>query len=195
MLAALYIVRADVSITVRQAALSVWKAVVANTPRVLLEIIGVLVKQLIAKLASSIEVSSLSSSFSPLSPHFPTLLFCPIHITSNLISQDLRVVAGRSLGELVRKLGDRVLPTVVPLLQAQLTTTTGAGEGDEAEAMRQGVCLGLVEILAAASKTQVETYIGTLVPALQTALCDGSEEVRALAAKGFNTLFKNIGPR
>ena len=55
-LAALYIVRADVSITVRQAALSVWKAVVANTPRVLLEIISVLVKQLIAKLASSIEV-------------------------------------------------------------------------------------------------------------------------------------------
>ena len=29
----------------------------------------------------------------------------------------------------------------------------------------------------------------------QTALCDRSEEVRALAAKGFNTLFKNIGPR
>ena len=88
------------------------------------------------------------------------------------------MVAGRSLGELVRKLGDRVLPTVVPLLQAQLTTVnttstatgTGAGtggEGDEAEAMRQGVCLGLVEILAAASKAQVETYIGTLVPALQ----------------------------
>ena len=88
-------------------------------------------------------------------------------------------MAGRSLGELVRKLGDRVLPTVVPLLQAQLTTvnTSGAGmgagsgyaggEGDEAEAMRQGVCLGLVEILAAASKAQVETYIGTLVPALQ----------------------------
>ena len=34
-----------------------WKAVVANTPRVLLEIISVLVKQLIAKLASPIEVA------------------------------------------------------------------------------------------------------------------------------------------
>ena len=66
MLAALYIVRADVSITVRQAALSVWKAVVANTPRVLLEIISVLVKQLIAKLASPLEVIYL--------PILPTLL-------------------------------------------------------------------------------------------------------------------------
>ena len=166
-LAALYIVRADVSITVRQSALQVWKAVVANTPRVLLEIIAVLVEQLIAKLASPLE--------------------------------DLRVVAGRSLGELVRKLGDRVLPKVVPHLRAQLRLADAAaaagGDREDAEAMKQGVCLGLVEILGAASRAQVEAYIGTLVPALQTALCDRSDDVRALAAKGFMTLFKNIGPR
>ena len=130
MLAALYIVRADVSITVRQSALQVWKAVVANTPRVLLEIIAVLVEQLIAKLASPLE--------------------------------DLRVVAGRSLGELVRKLGDRVLPKVVPHLRAQLRQAEG-DDGEDAEAMKQGVCLGLVEILGAASKSQEEAYIGTLV--------------------------------
>ena len=85
------------------------------------------------------------------------------------------MVAGRSLGELVRKLGDRVLPTVVPLLQAQLNNVTSSSsttdsslvtegelDDEDAEAMRQGVCLGLVEILAAASKTQVEEGVGMM---------------------------------
>ena len=150
--------------TVRQSALQIWKSLVSNTPRILLEIVPVLVDQLVTKLSSEIE--------------------------------DLRVVAGKSLGELVFKLGDRVLPRVVPHLRQQLKLSRHAGMDEtEAEAVRQGVCLGLTEILGAATKHQIEAYIGTLVPALQTALCDRSDHVRSLAATGFQTLFKNIGPR
>ena len=159
-LAALYIVRSDVSMAVRQSALQVWKSVVSNTPRTLVEIIPILIQQLISKLSAE--------------------------------STELRVVAGKSLGELVRKMGDRVLPVVVPHLRKQLKASAG-GDGDEA--LRQGVCLGLTEILAAASRRQVEEYLDSLMPALQEALCDKSEEVRSQAAKAFQTLFKNIGPR
>ena len=159
-LAALYIVRSDVSMAVRQSALQVWKSVVSNTPRTLVEIIPVLIQQLISKLSAE--------------------------------SSELRVVAGKSLGELVRKMGDRVLPVVVPHLRKQLKISAG-GDGDEA--LRQGVCLGLTEILASATRRQVEDYLDSLMPALQEALCDKSEEVRSQAAKAFQTLFKNIGPR
>jgi HEAT repeat protein len=100
-------------------------------------------------------------------------------------SIDQRAVAGRALGELVRKLGDAVLPLVVPYLQRGL-------DSDDDE-LRQGVCLGLSEILRAASGKQIEAYVDTLVPALQQALCDDSDHVQALAAKAFHALIKAIG--
>lgn len=52
-LAALYMVRTDVSLSVRQAALHVWKTIVANTPKTLKEIMPVLMNTLISSLASS----------------------------------------------------------------------------------------------------------------------------------------------
>lgn len=100
-------------------------------------------------------------------------------------SSDQRAVAGRALGELVRKLGDAVLPLVVPYLQRGLDSSD-----DE---LRQGVCLGFSEILRAASGKQIEAYVDTLVPALQQALCDDSDHVRSLAAKAFHALIKTIG--
>ncbi|KAL4637783.1 hypothetical protein ACB092_03G100700 [Castanea dentata] len=87
-LAALYMVRTDVSLSVRQAALHVWKTIVANTPKTLKEIMPVLMNTLITSLASS--------------------------------SSERRQVAGRSLGELVRKLGERVLPLIIPILSKGL---------------------------------------------------------------------------
>jgi hypothetical protein len=100
-------------------------------------------------------------------------------------SSDHQVVAGRSLGDLVRKLGDHVLPLVIPYLQRGL-------QSDETE-LRQGVCLGLTEILRAATPKQIEMYVETLVPALQQALCDESEHVRLLASQAFHALMKAIG--
>eukprot|EP00850_Spirogloea_muscicola_P013326 SM000090S24288 [mRNA] locus=s90:11304:31514:- [translate_table: standard] len=87
-LAALYMIRSDVAVSVRQAALHVWKTVVVNTPRTLKEIMAVLMRTLIASLAST--------------------------------SIERRQVAGRSLGELVRKLGERVLPSIIPILARDL---------------------------------------------------------------------------
>lgn len=71
-----------------QAALHVWKTIVANTPKTLKEIMPVLMNTLIASLASS--------------------------------SSERRQVAARALGELVRKLGERVLPLIIPILSQGL---------------------------------------------------------------------------
>ena len=154
-LAALYIARSDISMSVRQGTLQVWKSIVSNGPRTLREIMPELLNQLMEKLSSE--------------------------------SEDLRGVAGRALGDVVKKMGDKVLPSVIPHLESGL-------ESEDA-GLRQGVCLGLTEILSSASKSQIEQYIDTLNPALQRALCDTSDVVRHQAAVAFQTMMKTIGPR
>jgi len=57
-------------------------------------------------------------------------------------------VAARTLGDLVRKLGERVLPEIIPILERGLDSD----KSDE----RQGVCIGLSEIVSSTSKEQVK---------------------------------------
>ncbi|KAL5712127.1 eIF-2-alpha kinase activator GCN1 [Ranunculus cassubicifolius] len=152
-LAALYMVRTDVSLSVRQAALHVWKTIVANTPKTLKEIMPVLMNTLISSLASS--------------------------------SGERRQVAGRALGELVRKLGERVLPLIIPILSQGLK--------DSSTSRRQGVCIGLSEVMASAGKSQLLTFMDELIPTIRTALCDSTPEVRESAAQAFSTLYKSAG--
>ncbi|KAK7332811.1 hypothetical protein VNO80_29566 [Phaseolus coccineus] len=152
-LAALYMVRADVSLSVRQAALHVWKTIVANTPKTLREIMPVLMDTLITSLASP--------------------------------SSERRQVAGRSLGELVRKLGERVLPLIIPILSQGLS--------DPDCSRRQGVCVGLSEVMGSAGKSQLLTFMNELIPTIRTALCDSVPEVRESAGLAFSTLYKSAG--
>ncbi|KAG6737448.1 hypothetical protein POTOM_058970 [Populus tomentosa] len=152
-LAALYMVRTDVSLSVRQAALHVWKTIVANTPKTLKEIMPVLMNTLISSLASS--------------------------------SSERRQVAARALGELVRKLGERVLPLIIPILSQGLK--------DPNAGRRQGVCIGLSEVMASAVKSQLLSFMDELIPTIRTALCDSMPEVRESAGLAFSTLYKSAG--
>lgn len=152
-LAALYMVRTDVSLSVRQAALHVWKTIVVNTPKTLKEIMPVLMNTLISSLASS--------------------------------SSERRQVAGRALGELVRKLGERVLPLVIPILSQGLK--------DPDSSRRQGVCIGLSEVMASAGRSQLLSFMDDLIPTIRTALCDSEVEVRESAGLAFSTLYKSAG--
>ena len=68
-------------------------------------------------------------------------------------------VAARTLGDLVRKLGERVLPEIIPILEAGL----GSPEPDQ----RQGVCIGLSEIMASTSKDMVLCFADNLVPTVR----------------------------
>lgn len=152
-LAALYMVRTDVSLTVRQTALHVWKTIVANTPKTLKEIMPVLMNTLIASLASP--------------------------------SNERRQVAGRALGELVRKLGERVLPMIIPILSKGLK--------DSNPSRRQGVCIGLSEVMGSAGRSQLLSFMDDLIPTIRVALCDSEAEVRESAGMAFSTLYKSAG--
>ena len=85
------------------------------------------------------------------------MLVCPI---SMCVSQEHllltvvfwgRQVAGRTLGDVVRKLGERVLPEIIPILERGLDSE----EPDQ----RQGVCIGLSEIMASISRDHVSLVV------------------------------------
>uniref|UniRef100_A0A7G3AWK1 Putative translational activator gcn1 n=1 Tax=Lutzomyia longipalpis TaxID=7200 RepID=A0A7G3AWK1_LUTLO len=102
-------------------------------------------------------------------------------------SFDKRQVAARTLGDLVRKLGERVLPEIIPILERGLNS-------DQAD-QRQGVCIGLSEIMASTSKDMVLTFVNSLVPTVRRALSDPVLEVRMSAAKTFDSLHATVGNR
>ena len=58
-------------------------------------------------------------------------------------------VAARTLGDLVRKLGERVLPEIIPILEHGLDS--------EQSDQRQGVCIGLREIMTSTQRDHVST--------------------------------------
>ena len=96
-------------------------------------------------------------------------------------------VAGRCLGDIVGKLGDAVLPEIIPVLRDALYS------GDELT--RRGVCVGLTEIISSSSKEQISKYLDILIKAVQDALCDGDDGVRAMAASCFQSLYTAVGSR
>ncbi|XP_029653142.1 eIF-2-alpha kinase activator GCN1 [Octopus sinensis] len=102
-------------------------------------------------------------------------------------SYDKRQVAARTLGDLVRKLGERVLPEIIPILEKGLDSD----RSDE----RQGVCIGLSEIMASTSRDHVTVFANNLIPSVRRALCDPLPEVREAAARTFDNLHHNIGAR
>lgn len=102
-------------------------------------------------------------------------------------SYDKRQVAARTLGDLVRKLGERVLPEIIPILEKGL-------DSDQSD-QRQGVCIGLSEIMASTSRDMVLTFVNSLVPTVRKALSDPLLEVRQAAAKTFDSLHSTVGSK
>lgn len=113
---------------------------------------------------------------------FSLLLGC---LASN--SSDKQQVAARTLGDLVRKLGERILPEIIPILEQGL-------ESDRSD-QRQGVCIGLSEIMASTSREMVQAFVDSLVPTVKKALFDPLPEVRQAAAKTFDSLHAAVGVR
>ncbi|KAG6745139.1 hypothetical protein POTOM_051783 [Populus tomentosa] len=116
-LAALYMVRTDVNLSVRQAPLHVWKRIVANTPKTLKEIMPVLMNTLISSLASLLH------------EHWV-----------NLFESSVK----------------EMLPLIIPIL-SQVLKDPNAGR-------RQGVCIGLSEVMASAVKSQLLIFMDELIP-------------------------------
>jgi len=102
-------------------------------------------------------------------------------------NMEQKVIAGNALGELIRKAGDGVLATLLPTLEEGLhTTDTDA---------KQGICIALRELIAAASPEQLEDYEKTLIKVVRTALVDPNVDVREAAAEAFDALQQIFGKK
>lgn len=102
-------------------------------------------------------------------------------------SEEKKAVAGKAMGEMVSKLGERVLSDVIPILQRGLKMDNMLE--------RAGVCLGLSEVVANCSRQQISLYLDDVVSTIRIALCDPEAEVRGASAIAFDALFKAIGQR
>lgn len=102
-------------------------------------------------------------------------------------NMEQKIIAGNSLGELIRKAGDGVLASLLPTLEEGLQST-------DTDA-KQGICMALKELIAAASPEQLEDYETTLIQVVRSALVDPSPEVREAAAEAFDALQEILGKK
>jgi len=100
-------------------------------------------------------------------------------------SDDKRLSAGHSLGDIVRKLGERVLPDIIPIIQEGF-------ESDDDD-KRSGIALGLLAVIEASSKKQLEGFVSRLLPAVQRGLSDVNEDVQEASAEAFAALYRQVG--
>lgn len=128
----------------------------------------------------------LSNTARTLKTILPNLIKLIVNSLSS-IEEDTQETAAKCLGDLVKKLGDKLLPDIIPILENDL-------KSDDAT-KRRGICNGLAEIVSSSSDEIVEEYAGSLVPTLQAALSDDDEYVQTEAGKIFDALLDKIGDR
>lgn len=100
--------------------------------------------------------------------------------------EERRAAAGRALGDLANKLGERVVPEVLPALREGLSRK-------DSDRARRGACEGLSELVAACPRAQLEGAAPSLLPVVLDALRDPLEDVRANAGTIFATLARPLG--
>jgi len=115
----------------------------------------------------------------------PTLM--KLILDSLASNAEKRTIGRLTLGDLVNKLGDRVLPDVIPMLEQGLYS-------DEA-IVREGVTIGLTEVMSIAGRGQLSEFMNKLIPSVHRSLCDDSSVVQAAAAQAFDMLYASIGNR
>jgi uncharacterized protein (DUF2267 family) len=103
-------------------------------------------------------------------------------------NMEQKVIAGNALGELIRKAGEGVLATLLPVLEQELQTSHDTDA-------RQGICIALRELINAATPDSLEDYDKVLYSVVRTALVDTNKEVRDAAAEAFDSLQKALGKR
>ncbi|KAJ3828802.1 translational activator GCN1 [Lentinula raphanica] len=155
LLAALYLVRQDGVVVVRQSSIQIWKALVHNTPRTVREILPELINQIV--------FLSSSSEF------------------------EQQETAGRTVAELCKKFGERIIGEIMPLLSSKASSTDSKS--------REGVCVVLSDIMENTTDTQREDHEDNIIVIVRECLVDDESDVRTAAARTFDVLQEHIGAK
>ncbi|PVV05157.1 hypothetical protein BB560_000325 [Smittium megazygosporum] len=102
---------------------------------------------------------------------------------------ELRNSAAHTLGDMVRKLGNTVVERVIPILEKSLSNENLPNNS------RQGIFIGLSEILTSSSSSHVQEYAQAIMPLVKVGICDQDPLVRESAALAFDSLQSVLGPK
>ena len=113
--------------------------------------------------------------------------------------EERREVAGSTMGDLVSRLGDRVLPDLLDILEQGLRSENRGSTCQSARShcaldTRQGVCFGMRELINSAGRGHVLMFLDHFLRNVRNAICDGQEDVREAAAECLDGLSRIAGP-
>ncbi|ORX39844.1 regulation of translational elongation-related protein [Kockovaella imperatae] len=95
--------------------------------------------------------------------------------------------ASRTLGELCRKNGERIFGEIMPILQKAITSSE--------DRTKEGACLAFADVMAASNKDVLADHEDAIISAVRIALVDPSSDVRAAAARTFDTMQHYLGAK
>lgn len=99
----------------------------------------------------------------------------------------LTQTASRTIGELCRKNGERIVGELMPILKNAISSPDPR--------TKEGACLAFSDVMASASKDAIEAHEDAIIAAVRGALVDPSADVRAAAARTFDTMQQHMGAK
>ncbi|TIC67402.1 ARM repeat-containing protein [Wallemia mellicola] len=100
-------------------------------------------------------------------------------------SWDMRETAARTLGEIGRKLGEKILQDVIPTLQSGVDSISAQH--------REGVCIAFSELLKNVDGDKIEAHYNAIISSVRKCLVDDDKRVRGAAAQAFDAMQLHIG--
>lgn len=104
-------------------------------------------------------------------------------------NRDRQETGSKSLGDLVRNAAQFVLPKIVPVLRKGLQSES------EDDSYKEGIALGLSEVLQNAHPRLIEEYETDLIESISLGIRDKLLRVRNASGKAFNVAVKVFGRR
>lgn len=98
--------------------------------------------------------------------------------------EELKLVASRSLVEVIKKFGDVIIPLLLPYLNSV---------DDTKEDHNMGICIALHEICKTCTSKQVEVHMQQIMECLLPLLASGSSDVRQASGMALVSLYSTMG--